>query len=68
MSETKISFMKREFHDVRPNRRDLGFILIGLAFGLMGGTLFTQGDHHVFLLILTISLALTGTGLARKSL
>jgi hypothetical protein len=53
--------------EIRLNSRDLGFVLIGLAIGIGLGSTFASGDHHVFLIILTIGLAITGTHFVNKS-
>jgi len=53
----------RETREVRPGKRDFGFILIGLAIGMGLGSAFSSGDHHIFLIILTISLASYGSRL-----
>ena len=55
--------------EIRPNKRDFGFILIGLAYGIILGCdlgSFLHGDHHVFLLILSIGLSFYSVRLIRS--
>jgi hypothetical protein len=63
MSEDHVLSASRETREIRPGKRDFGFILIGLAIGIGLGSSFSKGDHHVFLIVLTISLASYGSRL-----
>jgi hypothetical protein len=42
--------------EVRPGKREFGFILIGLGLGILLGAIFSGGVHHAFLLIFTVAL------------
>jgi len=50
-------------HEIRPAKRDLGFILLGVSLGMCFGTAFSGGDYHVFLISFTIGLSLLGVRL-----
>jgi hypothetical protein len=56
MSENKLTDLKA-LAEIRPDRRDLGFVLIGIALGIPWGS----SVPYPFILILAMGLAITGS-------
>jgi hypothetical protein len=66
MKEIQLPLVRKE-HEIRPGKRDFGYILIGLALGIAVGGIAREADG-TFLIIFTIGLSLCGGSLIRSSL
>ncbi len=62
MSENKLPDLKAPA-EIRPNKRDLGFVLIGLALGLCWDSVPLP---FPFILILAMGVAVAGAGFIRS--
>ena len=67
MIDTKLPAPKVS-REIRPDKRDFGYVLIGLALGIAVGGWFNHYADGTFLVIFTIGLSGFGVSLIRSSL